>query len=145
MQIKSVFENNGRIPGKYSCSGENISPPLEMFEIPEKAKTLAIIVDDPDAPVKVWVHWIVFNIKVSGKQLKINENQKIGISGINDSGKLNYVGPCPPSGTHRYFFKVYALDSELNLKEGASKKELEEAMINHLIDKAQLIGLFSKN
>ena len=144
MEIKSVFENKAEIPSKYTCDGENISMPLEIQNISENAKTIVLIIDDPDAPAKIWVHWILFNIPVSGKEVEIKEGEKLGVSGINDFEKLEYKGPCPPSGTHRYFIKAYALDSELNLDEGVTKAQVEKEMKNHVIDSAELIGLYSK-
>ncbi len=144
MQIKSVFLNNEAIPSKYTCDGENVSPPLEISGIPVNAKSLALIADDPDAPSGTWVHWVVWNIPFSGTMESIKENVKIGLEGTSDFGTLGYGGPCPPSGTHRYFFKIYALDTELDLKEGSTKKQLEAAMQGHTIEKAELVGLYSK-
>ncbi|MFZ5955703.1 MAG: YbhB/YbcL family Raf kinase inhibitor-like protein [Nanoarchaeota archaeon] len=145
MKIKSAFNDGKEIPKKYTCDGENISPPLEISDIPKKTKSLAIIMDDPDAPAKVWVHWIIWNIPIASTSIKIEENGEIfGIKGANDSQELEYSGPCPPSGTHRYFFKVYALDDNLSLPKGASKEELEDEMQNHIIEKSQLIGTYSK-
>jgi len=145
MKIESLaFENNQRMPSKYTCDGEDVSPPLVISEIPENAKTICLIVDDPDAPTKTWVHWVVFNIPVSGNILKIGEGEKIGVGGINDFQKLDYGGPCPPSGTHRYFFKAYALDCDLDLQEGATKDEVEKAMEGHVIESAELVGLYSR-
>ena len=144
MKIKSVFSNNAKIPVKYTCDGEDVSPPLEISEIPNGTKTLAIISDDPDAPMGTWVHWVVWNIKVEGKTLKIEEGQKIGIEGKNDFKNLGYGGPCPPSGTHRYFFKIYALDIDLDLVAGSTKAQLESAMKNHILAKIELVGLYSR-
>ena len=146
MKIESNFENNGKIADKYGCKGENINPKLIISEIPNTTKTIALIVDDPDAPSKTWVHWVVFNIPISGDSLEIREGEiPKGIEGINDFGNINYGGPCPPSGTHHYFFKIYALDSELNLIEGATKEQLEEEMKRHIIDRAELVGLYSRD
>ena len=143
MKISStVFENNGRIPDKYTCSGDDISPPLNIEEFPAGTKSLALIVDDPDAPMGTWVHWVVWNIQ-PGKN--ISEDNVPGLEGSNDFGKLSYGGPCPPSGTHRYFFKAYALDTELELNKGATKKELLEAIESHVLENVELIGLFSRN
>jgi len=144
MEIKSVFENNAEIPVKYTCDGENISFPLKIENISENAKTLVLIIDDPDAPSKVWTHGVLFNIPVTGSEIEIKEGESIGEKGINDFGKLNYGGPCPPSGTHRYFIKVYALNKELDLKQGATKEQVESAMKNYVIDSAKLIGLYSR-
>ncbi len=144
MKIKSVFENNTKIPEKYTCEGSDISPPLEISEIPKNAKTLAIIVDDPDAPMGTWLHWTIWNIAVTGSNVSISEGEAPGTEGKNDFGNTEYGGPCPPSGTHRYFFKAYALDVGLSLEKGASKQQLEKAMQGHILDKAEIIGLYSK-
>jgi Raf kinase inhibitor-like YbhB/YbcL family protein len=143
MKITSVFSNNTKIPEKYTCDGQDISPPLEISAIPNATKSLAIIADDPDAPSGTWVHWVVWNI-LANASIKIAEGKSPGTEGTTSFGSLGYGGPCPPSGTHRYFFKVYALDTLLSLKEGANKKQLEAAMQEHLLDKAELIGLYSK-
>lgn len=135
------FENNKFIPQKFTCDGEDISPVLELSDIPDKTQSLALIVDDPDAPMGTWVHWVVFDIPVISR---IDENSIPGKQGRNDFGRKDYGGPCPPSGTHRYFFKVYALDKKLNLAEGISKQDLEKAMQGHIVDKAELVGLYKR-
>lgn len=146
MRITSKsFNDNSFIPKKYTCDGEDINPPLEFHEVPENTKTLALIVDDPDAPMGTWVHWIVYNINPECRLVEENSVPSGGILGLNDFGKLNYGGPCPPSGTHRYFFKLYALDCELELKGRVTKKDLERAMEGHIIAKAELIGLYKRN
>ena len=136
-----AFENNKTIPAKFTCEGKDISPALTIEGIPAGTKSLALIVDDPDAPVGTWVHWVVFDIPVMAS---IEEDSIPGKQGMNNFRRKDYGGPCPPSGTHRYFFKIYALDSELGLSEGIDKKGLEEAMQGHILDKAQLIGLYKK-
>ena len=142
MELTSTaFRNNGFIPKTYTCDGEDISPSLVIKGIPPDAKSLALIVDDPDAPAGTWVHWVVFNIPIT---LEIKENSVPGIQGVNDSRQLGYGGPCPPSGVHRYFFKIYALDTLLNLKEGITKGALEKAMQPHILDKAELVGLYKR-
>ncbi|MBU0694186.1 MAG: YbhB/YbcL family Raf kinase inhibitor-like protein [Candidatus Omnitrophica bacterium] len=142
MRITSPeFEHNGIIPKKFTCQGDDVNPALSIEGIPEGTKSLALIVDDPDAPMGTWVHWVVFDIPVASG---IDEGSIPGKQGINDFRRKDYGGPCPPSGTHRYFFKIYALDRELNLKEGISKKELESAMQAHILEKAELIGLYKK-
>jgi Raf kinase inhibitor-like YbhB/YbcL family protein len=142
MKILSLeFEHNGSLPQKFTCQGEDVNPALIIDEIPEKAKSLALIVDDPDAPMGTWVHWVVFDIPPVDR---IEENSIPGKQGRNDSGSSGYVGPCPPSGTHRYFFKLYALDKILNLSEGLAKKDLEKAMQGHILQQAELIGLYKK-
>jgi hypothetical protein len=140
MKLESLeFENNQFIPAKFTCDGEDINPSLIIEEIPEETKRLALIVEDPDAPMGTWVHWIVFNIHVTDI---IEENSIPGTQGTNDFRKLEYGGPCPPSGTHRYFFKLYALDEKLYLEEGCKKKELEKAIEGHILATAELIGLY---
>jgi len=136
------FENNDYIPKKFTCQGDDISPVLIIEDIPNEARTFALIVDDPDAPMGTWVHWVVYNIPATMSQIK--EDSIPGIQVMNNFGRVEYGGPCPPSGTHRYFFKVYALDVELGLKENSRKKDLEKAMEGHILDKAELIGLYKK-
>ena len=135
------FENNGFIPIKFTGQGEDVNPTLIIENIPEEAKTLALIVDDPDAPMGMWVHWVVYDIPIAAR---IEENSVPGKEGSNDFGRTNYGGPNPPSGTHRYFFKIYALDQELGLEEGVSKEVLEKAMEGHILDKFELIGLYKR-
>lgn len=139
----TAFENEKIIPGKYTCDGKNINPPLDIANIPEEAKSLVLVVDDPDAPIGTWVHWIVWNIPVTKTQL--GENDIAGIEGLNDFQQNHYGGPCPPSGTHRYFFKVYALDALLDLPVNTKKRELEKAMNTHIIAFGKLIGLYSRH
>lgn len=144
MDISSEeFRSADYIPKKYTCEGEDINPPLEIHNIPQKAKSLALILDDPDAPGKVWVHWVVFDIPVVDT---IEENTVPGKQGINDFKKKKYNGPCPPKGTgaHRYYFKVYALDITLNLKEGITKEDLVKAMKGHVLEEAELMGIYKK-
>ena len=137
-----AFENNKFIPAKFTCEGEDINPALVIENIPEGAKSLALIMDDPDAPVGTWVHWVVYDIGIVSR---IDENSIPGKQGMNDFCKKDYGGPCPPFGTHRYFFKIYALDKELGLDEGVDKKGLERAMQGHILDQAELIGLYKKS
>jgi Raf kinase inhibitor-like YbhB/YbcL family protein len=139
--FSSAFESNGTIPRKYTCKGEDINPPLVFEGIPEESDSLVLIMDDPDAPMKTFTHWIVWNIEPIAK---IEEDSIPGVEGINDFRKIGYGGPCPPSGTHRYFFRIYALDKQLELKAGASRKELENAMIGHIIAEGELMGKCSK-
>ena len=140
----SAFENKQTIPPKYTCDGENISPPLETIDTPKETKSLVLIVDDPDAPSGDWVHWLVWNINPETKLITENESPKEAIQGTNDFGKQNYGGPCPPADTHRYQFKTYALDTILNLPSFSRKKDLEKAMENHLLGKTLLIGLYQR-
>ena len=147
MKIESnAFANSGKIPSKYTCDGEGVSPQLKISEIPADAKTLVLISDDPDAPVGTWVHWVVFNIFVKGiNEIEIKERASSpGVDGTNDFGKLGYGGPCPPSGEHRYFFKVYALSEELDLHEGCNKKDVEEAMQGVVLGEAELFGVYCR-
>jgi Raf kinase inhibitor-like YbhB/YbcL family protein len=143
-QIKvssNAFAHESMIPIKYTCDGENINPSLDLKDIPEEAKCLVLIVDDPDAPINTWVHWLVWNIPVTHH---IKENEIHGVQGLNDFQQHRYGGPCPPSGTHRYFFKVYALDALLDLPDTAKKLHLEKAMSEHIIAFGELIGLYKR-
>jgi Raf kinase inhibitor-like YbhB/YbcL family protein len=144
-----AFAESQPIPPQYTCSGINISPPLEWMGIPKSAKTLAIIADDPDAPGGTWVHWVIYNLPADTigmvENLPATEDLKGGgLQGKNDFEKIGYGGPCPPSGTHRYFFKLYALDNELPLKAGATKAEVEKAMDGHIQAQTQLMGTYRK-
>lgn len=138
----SEFQHNDMIPAKFTCEGEDINPELRIENIPQGTKSLALIVDDPDAPMGTWVHWVVYDIPVVEV---IKENSVPGKQGNNNFGRLDWGGPCPPSGTHRYFFKVYALDKELNQAEGLRKQELLKLMEGHIIEQAELIGLYKRN
>jgi Raf kinase inhibitor-like YbhB/YbcL family protein len=143
MELKSPeFKDGQSIPAEFTCEGTEINPTLTITNIPQRARSLALIVDDPDAPMGTWVHWVVFDIPVTER---ITENSIPGKQGKNSAGNRNYHGPCPPSGVHRYFFKLYALDAVLNLKEGISKEQLEKAMSGHVLAQAQLIGLYENN
>lgn len=136
-----AFNNRTYIPTKYTCDGENINPPLNIHNIPLEAKSLVLVVDDPDALSGNWVHWIVWNILPASK---IKEKTVPGIEGINDFKKQNYGGPCPSSGTHRYFFKVYALDDLIELKQPATLADLEKVMSPHVMGFGELIGLYKR-
>ena len=144
-----AFTEEGMIPAQYTCNGADISPPLAWEEVPEDAKSLALIVDDPDAPVGTWVHWVLYNLPASTRELKENITKtKIlpdgAMQGTNDFRKIGYNGPCPPGGTHRYFFKLYALDEMVDLNPGARKKDLVDAMKGHILAECQLMGKFSR-
>ena len=142
MKLSSpAFSHNGYIPKKFTCEGEDVSPALNLEGIPEGTKGLVLIVDDPDATAKTWVHWIVFDIPPASV---IEEGVIPGVQGENDFGRLDYGGPCPPSGTHRYFFKAYALDRILGLAEGIDKAGLEKAMEGHILARAELIGFYQR-
>lgn len=145
MKISSpAFANNSYIPQKYTCDGQDINPSLEIKEVPEEAVSLVLIVDDPDVARGTFLHWLVFNIEPTFSLIKENEAPKGGIQGLNDFGKENYGGPCPPSGTHRYFFKVYALDKNLDLEAGSDLKKVDKEMKDHILGEAQLIGLYQR-
>ncbi len=152
MNIKlnsTAFQPDGMIPAKYTCDGANVSPPLEWSGVPEATKSLALICDDPDAPGKTWVHWVVFNLPASKTSLPENVPPQETIAGggkqgTNDFKKIGYGGPCPPSGTHRYFFKIYALDTELKLDSKTTKDQLSQAMKDHLLAQGELIGRYKK-
>jgi len=151
MILKSpAFVNNGMIPAKYTCDAEDVSPELIWENAPEDTKSFALICDDPDAPMGTWVHWVLYNIPANVNKLPENfpSDKKLdnGITnGINDFRKYGYGGPCPPSGTHRYFFKLYALNATLNLKPGLTKSELLKYIEKHIIAKAELVGKYSRN
>jgi len=136
-----VFDHQGSIPSQYTCDGRNINPPLAIEHIPEEAESLVLIVDDPDAPGGMWVHWVVWNIPIT---LSIKENSVPGVEGVNDFKRNHYGGPCPPSGTHRYFFKVYALDEVLDLPASTDKKALELAMQPHILAFGEIIGFYKR-
>jgi len=139
----SVFQEGASIPSKFTCDGSDTSPPLQIAEVPAGAKSLALIVDDPDAPSGLFTHWIVWNISPQTHAIAEGSAPK-GVHGGNDFGKSGYGGPCPPSGTHRYYFKIFALDRELNLPSGAKRHELDAAMKEHVIGQGELMGRYSR-
>ncbi|MBT3538865.1 YbhB/YbcL family Raf kinase inhibitor-like protein [Candidatus Parcubacteria bacterium] len=134
------FENEGAIPAKYSCDGSDINPSLNISDAPEGTKSLALVVDDPDAPGGTWVHWVVWNIDPAIGT--IAENSKPGIEGLTSFGTAGWGGPCPPSGTHRYYFKLYALDAELDLSSDTSSSDLEKEMEGHILEETKLMGTY---
>lgn len=136
-----VFKNNEMIPRKYTCDGADVNPPLNIRGIPVEAESLVLIVDDPDAPMGTWDHWIVWNIP---PEERIEENRVPGVEGLNDFRRHSYGGPCPPSGTHRYFFRVYALDAMLDLKPNSRKRDVERAMGRHILAQGEIIGLYRR-
>ncbi len=150
MEIKSpAFEAGGLIPPKYTCDGQDISPPLSWTNVPDHTKSLALICDDPDAPMGTWVHWVIFNLPADLKELPENTPfqktlQNGAKQGKNDFRKIGYGGPCPPSGTHRYFFKLYALDTALNLEAGITKADLLKAMEGHILAESPLMGKYKR-
>lgn len=142
MTISSpAFLHNEKMPAEYTCDGANISPGIKVSGAPDNAKGLVLIVDDPDAPMGTWVHWLVWNIEPTTGEIPAGA-LACGVEGITSFGSTGYGGPCPPSGTHRYFFKLYALDTFLELDKSAGKHELEQAMEGHILDRAELIGLY---
>jgi hypothetical protein len=150
IKVTSVaFQQGQPIPRHYTCAGVNISPPLEWSGVPKTAKTIAIVADDPDAPAGTWVHWVLYNLPADNiglvENVPVSETLKAGgFQGKNDFGKIGYGGPCHPSGTHRYFFKLYAVDAELPLKAGATRAELEKALEGHVLGQGQLMGTYAK-
>jgi len=151
LEIKSpAFQEGGAIPAKYTCKGEDLSPPLDWSGVPEGTKSLALICDDPDAPMMTWVHWVIYNIPpeetgIKEGALKEKNLANGAMQGITDFRRIGYGGPCPPpGGPHRYYFKLYALDSRLELEPGASKKTLLKAMEGHILAEARLMGKFKR-
>jgi len=150
MDIKSpVFTEGAMIPTKYTCDGQNISPPLEWKNAPADTKSFVLISDDPDAPMGIWVHWVVYNIPPDmmnlDEDIRPEKEFKNGMrQGSNDWPEIGYGGPCPPGGTHRYYFKLYALDTILDLKPGATKAQLLKAMKGHILAEAQLMGKYKR-
>jgi len=150
MEIKSVaFKHGARIPSKHTCDGMDVSPPLEWANAPAGTKNFALICDDPDAPMGTWVHWVIYDIPASTMNLpekvpplkELNNGAKQGMS---DFRTIGYGGPCPPSGEHRYFFKLYALDGPTGLKPGAAKSQLVESMKGHILGEAELMGKYKR-
>ena len=142
MKLTSDFEHEGMIPEKYTCDGANIAPILKISEVPENTKSFALIVDDPDAPVGLWVHWVLYNIPASTTVIDENNLPTGTTAGMTNFGFTKWGGPCPPDGMHRYYFKLYALDKELNLPHGLNKKQLEEAIKDSIIEKTELMGRY---
>lgn len=149
-QIKSPVFKNNFIPSLYTCNGKNISPPLVWENVPKEAKSLTLLVDDSDAPKRVWTHWIMYNIPPSSKGLNegvlpVEEFAHTAKQGLNDFQTIGYGGPCPPSGIHRYSFKLYALDAKLNIEELATKESLLKAIEGHVLSQVELVGKYKKN
>lgn len=138
-----AFQAGGDVAAKFTCNGANVNPELKINGVPNEAKSLVLIVDDPDAPRGLFTHWIVWNIDPKTTRVAENSAPTAGVQGINDFGKRNYGGPCPPSGTHRYFFKIFALDTKLELKPGARRAELDAAMRGHILAQGELMGRYS--
>ncbi len=145
MKISStVFDNNQFIPRKYTCDGDNINPPLLIHDVPQEAQSLVLIVDDPDAPMGTWTHWLLWNINPSTSLIEEGNIPQGAVEGLNDFGENSYGGPCPPTDTHRYHFKLYALDTILDIGPSSKKDDVEKAMVNHIIDWTELIGLYER-
>jgi Raf kinase inhibitor-like YbhB/YbcL family protein len=145
----TAFNEGGMIPTKYTCDGPDISPPLAWSSVPENTMSIALICDDPDTPVGTWVHWVLFNLLPETKELPENLPTREILSngakqGRNGSRRIGYSGPCPPGGTHRYYFKIYALNTKLDLEPDVEKKELVEAMEGHILAEGQLMGRYQR-
>jgi hypothetical protein len=151
LQLKSPdFSSGGAIPKQFTCDGADISPSLAWSDPPEATQSFALIADDPDAPAGTWVHWVLFDLPANARTLAQNVPKQEQLSdgsrqGRNSFGKIGYGGPCPPPGKpHRYFFKLYALDSKLNLKSGATKKDVERAMQGHILSQGEWMGRYGR-
>jgi len=145
----SAFSEGGTIPKKFTCDGPDLSPQLSWKDAPAATKNFALIMDDPDAPVGTWVHWVLYNLPANANDLpegvEKQEQAAGGLQGRNDFRKIGYGGPCPPPGKpHRYFFKLYALDTKLDLKAGATKADVERAMKGHILDEARIMGRYGR-
>jgi Raf kinase inhibitor-like YbhB/YbcL family protein len=147
----TAFDEGGRVPKQYTCDGADVSPPLDWGGAPQKTRTFALVCNDPDAPRGDWVHWVIFDLPAGAKGLPANAGpqgrEKLagsGTQGRNDFGKIGYNGPCPPGGSHRYVFRLYALDAELSLAPGATRAELVKAMQGHILAQAQLTGTYAR-
>jgi Raf kinase inhibitor-like YbhB/YbcL family protein len=150
IKVTSIaFKDGEMIPKQYTCDGANVSPPLSWSGLPTSAKALALICDDPDAPGRTWVHWVVYDLPASANSLpeNVTKEEKLtggGKQGTTDFKKIGYGGPCPPSGTHRYYFKLFALDAETSLNPGATKDQLLKAMEGHIVAQGQLMGRYKR-
>jgi Raf kinase inhibitor-like YbhB/YbcL family protein len=138
------FSHTKLIPARYTCDGEDVNPPLLIENIPSATKSLALIVDDPDAPAGTWVHWVVWNISPATAEIKEHSLPSNAQEGMSDFRKRGYGGPCPPSGTHRYFFRLYALDTTLSLGPNTTKSALESAMKGRILAQTELMGLYKR-
>lgn len=145
MEITSpAFEHNGFIPADFTCDEEDFNPPLEISGVPEETQSLVLIVEDPDAPNGTWTHWTVWNISPDTTEIAADDVPDGAEEGMTSFGNVGYGGPCPPAGTHHYCFTLYALDCRLEISTDATRTELEQAMIGHVITEAELIGLYGK-
>lgn len=146
MRLESSAFNYGEsIPKTYTCDGQNINPPLSILDVPQEAKSLALIVDDPDAPGGTWVHWLVYNIDPKISELAEESVPIGGIEAITSFDKPGYGGPCPPDKEHRYFFKLYALDTTLLADKITDKKDLENTMEGHILEMSELLGVYDRS
>ncbi|MGD2175928.1 MAG: YbhB/YbcL family Raf kinase inhibitor-like protein [Candidatus Brocadiaceae bacterium] len=144
MELTSpAFQDGASIPPKHTCDGQDVSPPLSIAEVPEGTKALALVMDDPDAPGGTFDHWLVWNIPPDVERVP-EATEPEGVQGRTDFGRMGYGGPCPPGGTHNYRFKLYALDEELDLAQGARKRDLQAAMEGHILAEALLQGSYSR-
>ncbi len=144
MQITSpAFAAEQPIPSRFTCDGQNINPPLNIEQVPKEAKSLALIMDDPDAPADTFTHWLIWNLPID-TNIQENSLPPGAVTGLNDGGQTEYFGPCPPNGRHRYYFKLFALDLKLKLPAGAKHAQLEKAMSAHVVGEAQLMGTYSR-
>ena len=145
MRIESpAFQNRERIPSKFTCDGQNINPPLRFSEVPEEARSLVLISDDPDAPMGTWVHWTLWNIPPETREIAEDSVPEGSVQGATSFGKPGYGGPCPPSGTHRYFFKLFALKTKLDIPPETKADELERLALNNTIEKAEFYGTYNR-
>jgi Raf kinase inhibitor-like YbhB/YbcL family protein len=146
--ISSAFEHEGKIPAKYTCDGENVNPPLSILEVPADARSLVLLMEDPDVPKDLkedgmWDHWVVFNMPPDLREI-VEGNEPRGIGGIGTNGKKGYAGPCPPDREHRYFFRLYALDTTLQLPDNPTKTDVQNAMAGHILEHAELMGRYER-
>jgi Raf kinase inhibitor-like YbhB/YbcL family protein len=141
--ISAAFQSGSEIPAKFSCNGANVSPELQIGGVPAGAKSLVLIVDDPDAPSGLFTHWLVWNIDPQTTKIAENSFPAGAAQGTNDFGKRGYGGPCPPSGTHRYYFKIFALDTKLDVKPAAKRRDLDKAMQGHVLAQGELMGRYA--
>ncbi len=152
MEIKmtsAAFEPGGMIPNQYTCDGQDISPPLSWGDVPDGSASIALVCDDPDAPMGTWVHWVLFDMPPETRNLPENipaaeTLEGGGTHGVNDFRKLGYGGPCPPGGTHRYYFKIYAMDKKVGLSAGSTKEQLLKAMEGHILAEGELMGKYRR-
>jgi Raf kinase inhibitor-like YbhB/YbcL family protein len=140
----SAFSDGGKIPKKYTCDNSNVNPPVRIENLPKAVKSLALIVDDPDAPGRTWTHWLLWNIDPKATEIREDSVPQNAVQGTSDFGSARYGGPCPPSGAHRYYFKAYALDTALSLPSSAKKAAVEKALAGHIVAQGSLMGTYSR-